>query len=177
MKGLIFITVMRSLKTEIAIVFGVIALLCLLPVLTVVALAGSSPISTTGTIYNGPLDTKDTYDFGNCTYWVSLLRAKIKDPIPNTWGNAATWASRAQLDGYVVNHIPSYSAIMQTANVDHGLGHVAFVESVDPKTGSWTISEMNVLGWDVVDTRTLSAISAQSFYFIHQRVGTLPPAL
>ena len=87
--------------------------ICFLPMLAIIALAGSNTISTTGTLYNGPGDTADTYAFGNCTYWVSLLRAQINEPIPNTWGNAATWASRAAKDGYVVDQDPSYGAIMQ----------------------------------------------------------------
>ena len=31
------------------------------------------------------------------------------------------------------------------------LGHVAYVSAVDPVTGDWTISEMNVHGLDVVE--------------------------
>ncbi len=58
---------------------------------------------------------------------------------------------------------------MQISGVDNGLGHVAYVQSVDPKTGAWTISEMNVVGLDIVDTRTYSAVAAVEFNFIHDR--------
>jgi len=120
-------------------------------------------------VYTGPLASNDTYAFGNCTYWVSLLRAEVGKPIPNTWGNAITWALRAQADGYIVDQVPSYTAIMVDVNAPGGLGHVAFVENVDPQTGAWTISEMNRVGFDEVDTRVMTASSASSYYFIHDK--------
>jgi surface antigen len=118
-------------------------------------------------VYQGPLEANDTYAFGNCTYWVSLLRAQAGDPIPNTWGNAIIWAMRARADGYQVDQTPTAGSIMQDPNAPGGLGHVAYVESVDPQTGSWTISEMNRVGFDEVDTRIMPAGAATSYYFIH----------
>jgi surface antigen len=103
------------------------------------------------------------YAWGNCTWWASARRAQVNDPIPNSWGNAATWAYRASQDGYIVNHTPSPGAIMQTGG---GLGHVAFVESVD-NDGSWHISEMNVIGLNVVDHVTRSVGEASNYNFIH----------
>lgn len=108
------------------------------------------------------------YAWGNCTWWVAIRRSQINDPIPNTWGNAASWADLAADDGYVVNHVPSPGAIMQLPNVDYGLGHVAFVESVE-SDGTWNISEMNVLGIDVVDHKSMPAGAAADYYFIHDR--------
>jgi surface antigen len=109
----------------------------------------------------------DNYAWGNCTWWADMRRSQIGEPVPNTWGNAATWAARAQADGYIVDHTPTYGAIMQISDVDNGLGHVAFVESVNPTDGSWTISEMNVKGLDVVDYKTLTAADATGYNFIH----------
>ena len=175
MNPLFFLKAVTSMRKEVLIVFVIIGSLCLLPMFTLIALAGTSVINTTGgTVYNGPLDPQDEYAFGNCTWWVFMLRQKIGETIPNTWGNAATWASRAQLDGYIVDHVPSYGAIMQISDVDNGLGHVAFVEAVDPTTGAWTISEMNVIGYDETDTKTLPAIDALNFNFIHQQIGAPP---
>lgn len=168
---LLFMKTATSMKKETWIVIGVILMLFLLPMFSVIALAGTSAISTKGTLYNGPSDQADTYAYGNCTWWVFMLRQKINEPIPTTWGNAATWAHRAQLDGYIVDHTPSYGAIMQISDVDNGLGHVAFVESVNDITGIWTVSQMNVTGWDEVNTQTYSALAAQGFYFIHQEAG------
>lgn len=120
-------------------------------------------------LYTGPMVAGDTYAFGNCTWWVAYLRIKIDDPIPNTWGNAITWATRAEADGYLVNQTPSYGAIMQDPNAPGGLGHVAFVTNVDSSTGQWTISEMNRAGFDEVDTRVMPASSAELYNFIHDK--------
>jgi surface antigen len=161
-----------SVKTEVKIVLSVLAFVVLLPIITVLLILHSGlSILSTGTadaLYQGPVSTTDLYDYGNCTYWVALLRQQAGKPIPNTWGNANTWAFRAQLDGYQVDHTPSVTAIMQTSAGD--LGHVAFVEDIDPTNGAWTISEMNVKGFDIVDTRTLPDSAAQSYSFIHDKV-------
>ena len=37
---------------------------------------------------------------------------------------------------------------------ESGWGHVALVESVNGD-GSWTVSEMNFVAWNVVDRRTI----------------------
>jgi surface antigen len=110
--------------------------------------------------------TADLYAWGNCTWWASARRSETGNPIPNTWGNAATWASRAAQDGYSVDHNPSPGAIMQTSRSAGGLGHVAFVESVDPD-GTWHISEMNSVGLNVVDYRARSMADAAVYNFIH----------
>ncbi|MGB4768127.1 MAG: CHAP domain-containing protein [Candidatus Saccharimonas sp.] len=115
--------------------------------------------------YEGPEIAGDTYAWGNCTYWAFALRLKAGSPIPTTWGNANTWDDRAKTDGYLVDHIPTAGAVYQTDSGD--LGHVAYVSAVDPTTGDWTISEMNVKGLNIVDTRTFKAATAQFFNFIH----------
>lgn len=116
-----------------------------------------------------PFLTTNTYAWGNCTYWAAKRRAQTGNPIPNSWGNAATWATRAAQDGYVVNHRPSSGAIMQTPYSAGGLGHVAFVESVDPN-GTWHISEMNVIGLDKVDDKSLPLSVAARYNFIHNKI-------
>lgn len=65
------------------------------------------------------------------------------------------------------NELSDFGAIMQDSLAPGGLGHVAFVESVDVSNGDWTISEMNRVGWDEIDTRTLSATDALAYNFIH----------
>jgi surface antigen len=182
MNPLLILTISSSTKKQVYFVLAVVVIILSLPVMAVFAL-GSSTLSilsqssgsneSVSGLYQGPLSTTDTYAWGNCTYWVSLLRQQAGDPIPNTWGNAATWAIRAALGGYLVDHTPSKGAIMQISNVDNGLGHVAYVQSVNPADGSWTISEMNVKGLDIVDTKTLPASAALGYSFIHDKV-TLP---
>jgi surface antigen len=123
------------------------------PASTAVAAAPPpSPAAITTAVVNTPSTQASTYDayaWGNCTWWVSIKRSEINDPIPNDWGNAADWAENAISNGYAVDHRPTPGSIMQISDVDHGLGHVAIVESVDAD-GTWHISEMNVLGLDIV---------------------------
>jgi surface antigen len=119
----------------------------------------------TVTLYTAPISPTNgyAYDFGFCTYWVALRREQTGKPIPSNWGNANTWDDNARTDGYLVDHSPAVGAILQT---DAGpLGHVAYVESVD--SDSWTVSEMNVKGWDELDSRTLPAGVTQQYNFIH----------
>lgn len=173
-----------SMKKQILFVLAVVTIIVCLPMMAVFALGtkavsflgGSSGNVSAVTIspqseglYEGPAIPGDAYAWGNCTYWVYALRLQAGDPIPITWGNASTWAFYAQIDGYVVDHTPSTGAIMQISGVDNGLGHVAYVEKVDPISGAWTISEMNVLGLDIIDTKTLPAASAANYNFIHDR--------
>jgi surface antigen len=160
-----------SIRVEVWITLLTIALILLLPIMSLyIALHTSIASLAEGAVvelYKGAISPSDTYDYGNCTYWAALQRLQAGDPIPNSWGNAASWATRAQADGYVVDHSPSPGAIMQISNVDKGLGHVAYVESVNSTNGEWTISEMNVKGYDIVDVKTLSAGDAVSYNFIH----------
>jgi surface antigen len=169
-----------SIRKQVYFVLAVVVIIVSLPMMAVFALgSGTLTIlskvfsSDTVGLYQGPLSTTDTYDWGNCTYWAALLRQQAKNPIPNTWGNAATWALNARLGGYLVDQTPSPGAIMQISNVDKGLGHVAYVESVDTATGAWTISEMNVKGLDIVDTKTLPASAALDYNFIHNKETVL----
>ncbi|MGH7239814.1 MAG: CHAP domain-containing protein [Candidatus Saccharimonadales bacterium] len=137
-----------------------------LPVAGVFALTHVKTQAQADSVYNATSYPGDFYAWGNCTWWASIRRSQTGHPIPNTWGNAATWAERAAADGYAVDHTPTPGSIMQISNVDGGLGHVAFVESVDPD-GTWHISEMNVKGLDVVDDKALPASDAANFNFIH----------
>ena len=169
------------------IVFGILAFLIALPMIGLVVVAAAPEAivlhafdSLTGTgaagikptnaaIMGGFFYPGDKYAPGNCTYWVYARRAQVGQPIPNTWGDAATWAPRAAKDGYSVDHIPTQYAIMQTSNSAGGLGHVAFVEKVDPD-GTWHISEMNVLGLYIVDDKKIPPDAAKAYNFIHEKV-------
>lgn len=96
--------------------------------------------------YNG-------YDYGYCTWWVAKLRADSGNPIPSNLGNASTWAYRAQAYGLPVGSTPRVGAAVVTSTV--GAGHVAYVTAVNAD-GTITISEMNHLGWNMTDTRTIA---------------------
>lgn len=166
MKSLLLMKASKSLKQEIGIVVAIVLLLISMPMITIMALTHADSVRTAGSVYDVASYPGDNYAWGNCTWWAAMRRSQTGEPIPNSWGNAATWATRAQADGYLVDHTPTYGAIMQTPFVDNGLGHVAFVESVN-EDGSWTISEMNVKGLDVVDYKTLSVADAADYNFIH----------
>jgi surface antigen len=156
-----------SMKMELTIVCTVIAILFCMPVIVLASVANIASLGS-HSLYDQPAVVTDAYDYGNCTYWAALRRIQIGKPIPNNWGNANTWAIHALIAGYQIDHTPSEGAIMQTSTAPDG--HVAFVESVDPKDGSWTISEMNVIGWDELDQKTLTASAASSFNFIHDKI-------
>lgn len=160
---------MTSLKKEVIIIMIVISTLFALPIVAIISIADigdtlKAVADKTLHLYQGPASTKNTYIFGYCTFWAAKRREEIGKPIPNTWGDAHTWDDRARLDAYLVDHTPTVGAIMET---DRGeLGHVAFVEKVDPD-GTWTISQMNAPYWDVVTSKTLTASQAQEYNFIH----------
>ncbi len=161
----------RLLKTlafknkELLIVLGVLGFLVLLPVFALFSLGGSAVFANPGAVlYTGPISTTNTYAYGNCTFWTAARREQVNRPIPNNWGNANTWDDYSRLAGYTVDHTPSLYAIFQTDEGD--LGHVAFVENVNPD-GSWDISEMNAKGWDIVNPRSFKAEEAKKYNFIH----------
>lgn len=106
------------------------------------------PVAPFGTYAN-------LYDFGNCTWYVASRK-----PVPNTWGNANTWADGARAAGITVSSVPVVGAIAQTSA--GWAGHVAIVVGVGD--GTVTVAEMNVLGLDVVDTNTYSA---STFVYIY----------
>ena len=86
------------------------------------------------------------FAFGYCTWYVASRRY-----IP-WFGNAIQWWPNARAYGYPEGQAPVVGAVMVTR--ESYLGHVAYVESVNGD-GSWTVSEMNYVAWDVVDRRTI----------------------
>ena len=168
MNPLLLAKTSTSLKSEISIACTVVLFLIMMPMMGVFALTHVKSVSQAGEVYNAASYPGDFYAWGNCTWWAAIRRSQIGEPVPNSWGNAATWAVNAEADGYLVDHTPSFGAIMQISDVDGGLGHVAFVEGVDPD-GTWHISEMNVLGLDVVDDKAMPASAAMDYNFIHEQ--------
>lgn len=182
MNPALILTVAGFNKKTIALVLAALAVIVALPFMALFSLGtgtlsflmgseGSDTVYAVSTdvqgLYEGPEIEGNTYAWGNCTYWAYALRLKYGNPIPTTWGNANTWDDRAIADGYVVDHTPAVGAVYQTDAGD--LGHVAFVSNVDPETGDWTISEMNVKGLDVVSSRTFKAGAGLFYNFIHDK--------
>ena len=167
-----------SFKVETGVILGTIIVLLILPGAAVASITNIGDMlnggitpgdSGNGIFYTGDSPEDNTYEWGNCTYWVFIKRKEAGNPIPNTWGNAADWALNAMFQDYKVDQTPAVGAIMQTADSAGGLGHVAYVTKVDPITGSWTISEMNVKGLNVVSERILTVLDARKYSFIHDK--------
>jgi len=86
------------------------------------------------------------FPVGWCTYYVATKRNV-------TWrGDAGYWYQNAAAQGYPVGASPRPGAIMVTW--ESWAGHVAYVESVS-SDGSWVVTEMNWVAFDVIDQRTI----------------------
>jgi surface antigen len=86
------------------------------------------------------------FAYGYCTWYVANRRN-----IP--WmGNAIEWWPNAPPYGYAEGALPAVGAVMVTR--ESPIGHVAYVESVNGD-GSWTVSEMNFAGWNMISSRTI----------------------
>jgi surface antigen len=100
------------------------------------------------------------FTFGYCTWYVANKRY-----IP-WFGNAAQWWPNARPYGYPEGQTPQVGAVMVT--MESGYGHVAYVEKVNAD-GSWVVSEMNFVAWDVVDTRTIKPGQVPLIGFIYNK--------
>lgn len=105
------------------------------------------------------------YDYGYCTWYAARKRAEIGRPVPSNLGNASTWKVLAQRSGFAIGNVPQSGAVIWTPPRDY-YGHVGFVERVNPD-GSVFVSEMNVVGWARVSTKTLSAEDAARYSYIY----------
>ena len=86
------------------------------------------------------------FPVGWCTYYVATKRNV-------TWnGDAGYWYANASAQGYPVGPTPKVGAIMVTW--ESWAGHVSYVEAVNAD-GSWIVSEMNWVAFDVIDERTI----------------------
>ena len=86
------------------------------------------------------------FPVGWCTYYVATWRNV-------TWtGDAGYWYQNAAAQGYPVGPTPKVGSIMVTW--ESWAGHVAYVEAVNAD-GSFVVSEMNWVAFDVIDQRTI----------------------
>lgn len=88
----------------------------------------------------------NSYTYGYCTWYVKNRRPDM----PNNLGNANTWVARAAAQGMATGSAPRTGAVGQ-----QGM-HVVYVEAVNGD-GTVTISEMNHLGFGVINSRTVPA--------------------
>lgn len=100
------------------------------------------------------------FPWGWCTWYVST-RFNV------TWvGDAYQWYGNARAQGYPVGPSPQAGGIMVTW--ESGLGHVAYVESVNPD-GSWLVSEANFRGFGVTDQRLIKPGQVPLIGFIYPK--------
>ena len=91
----------------------------------------------------------DHFPFGQCTWWAAYNRHV-------TWnGNAGDWLANASAQGFQTQGTPSLGAIVvyRPGSGYSQLGHVGVVIAASPTT--YTISEMYVIAFGEVDTRTI----------------------
>ncbi len=105
------------------------------------------------------------YDYGWCTWHAANRRREIGRPIPSNLGNAITWYGLSQRGGLSTGTTPQAGAVLWHANLG-GLGHVAFVESLN-LDGSFEVSDMNYPSWGRVTYRTVPASEVSKYRFIY----------
>lgn len=115
------------------------------------------------------------YDFGWCTWHAANRRLESGRPLPRNLGNAVTWSARARAAGMTVLDAPAAGAVVwhdqsQSGYVAGGLGHVAYVETVNPD-GSIVVSDMNSRGFSNPDG---SGVPAGGWSRVSYRV--VPPS-
>lgn len=107
---------------------------------------------------------RNTYDDGECTYYVFDMVKDDGNMIEKSWGDAEDWAERASFDGYAVNDVPEAGSILQTGRGP--IGHLAYIESINDD-GSLEISEMNLYEQHEVTERTIESEEVQDYQYIH----------
>ncbi len=88
------------------------------------------------------------FPVGQCTYWASSNHPGV------AWvGDAWQWWAKAATAGHPESSVPQIGEIVVYTNNGHysGFGHVAIVVGV--WGSSYTVSEMNLVGLDLVDQR------------------------
>jgi surface antigen len=99
---------------------------------------------------------------------VANRRIAVGKPLPRNLGNAVTWATLAAQSGLSVDGTPRAGDVLWHKNtwIAGGLGHVGFVEKVNPN-GSIEVSDMNYPIWNGVSYRTIEPSEFGGYLFIH----------
>lgn len=103
---------------------------------------------------------QETYDFGECTWYVASTLPWVQ----GHWGNAADWAASAARAGFGITNYPVAGAVVVYAAGGgySSFGHVAIVQSVYAD-GTFLVSEMNFVAFDQVDTRVSNMWDVAAF--------------
>lgn len=105
------------------------------------------------------------YDYGWCTWHAANRRIQTGSPIPTNLGNAISWLSIARRAGLPTGDVPKDGAVLYHKDIG-GLGHVAYVEKVNPD-GSALVSDMNYPTWGKVTYRTIQPGDYSRYSFIY----------
>ncbi|ULG72011.1 CHAP domain-containing protein [Macrococcus brunensis] len=108
----------------------------------------------------------NTYDKGQCTYYVFDKVRQDGKMIARSWNDAKYWATRAEEEGYTVNQQPLEGSLLQSARGRQG--HVAYVEHVY-QNGSIKVTEMNYIKPYYISERVLTKQDIQRYQFIHPK--------
>lgn len=97
----------------------------------------------------------NTYTAGNCTYYAKSRRPDL----PNNLGNADTWYSNAQAQGFSVGHRPQVGAVAAAK----GYMHVAIVTAI-VDNNTIQVTEMNYQGYGIISSRNAPASEFRYIY-------------
>lgn len=103
---------------------------------------------------------QDTYTFGECTWYVASTLPWVQ----GGWGNATDWPPNAARAGFQLTGVVTLGAVVAYAAGDgySDFGHVAIVVRVDGPA-VFLVSEMNFVGWDLVDQRVSNMHDVEAF--------------
>lgn len=105
----------------------------------------------------------------NCTWWTWQRWFEFHGEALPRWGNAGEWIGNAQTAGYPVDATPAAGSVVVTW--ESALGHVAFVEAVDPNDPArFLVSEYGFAPG--VDRHVRWLTTDGRFSFIHPRPQT-----
>lgn len=102
----------------------------------------------------------DSYDFGQCTWYVCSELSWV----PEGLGNAADWLANGIAAGLQSANfaIRGSVVVFGAGNGYSDFGHVAIVDAVHAD-GSFLVREMNYSAWDTVDYRNTTYFDALGF--------------
>lgn len=134
-----------------------VTLIALAVLLSIPLVIGSTATAVSTSVRPAPADRlftwvpasgfPDHYPYGQCTWWAAYNRHV-------TWnGNARDWLANAAAAGISTSSLPTFGAIAvyKPGEGYSDLGHVGIVIAVAAST--YTVSEMNFIGWGRVNTR------------------------
>ena len=113
------------------------------------------------------------YVYRNCTDYVAWKILQVLGvTLPKTLGNASTWGARLKADHYSFDSSPRVGDIAAWNNVDHGLGHVAYVYAVS--NGIASLDEYNVANTGKFSSNRTTASGSAGTPSEYVHIGNLP---